>query len=447
MRSTAWGWAAVVALGGCRLGGHLEGLGGGAGGAPASVQEGAPGGAGSARDSGDEGSAPGAASAGAAGAPALAEARPCPGAPTQAVRLRANLDGREPVLAIPWDTNAPIETSNVGVTLTVADELGELHPLELFFRKVAPDTWDYFALARGAELAVPGPHERVEVGSGRLAFRGGMLESLTVQHPVHVRFANDTVAQVIALDLGAPRSLGGSGKNAISQWDAHSAVFVRAANGCAATLARTCSSACQALAQPVTGPATFDFALWRGLFSVPPGRPLELCAPEPTTTVQVVANLDAGATIPSVPWDQDQACNTSNFQTSITVYDALGGAHSIELYFRKVDTSAYEYHVIVYLGDARDPRLGGRVESGSGVLQFTPGGVLESHAVTAPVSANFPGTATQEIALELGRPTAAGGTGLDGVTALSAPSNVSRQDADGTPRYYDLACPAAAAPP
>ncbi|MBC8132432.1 MAG: flagellar hook-basal body complex protein, partial [Deltaproteobacteria bacterium] len=46
-----------------------------------------------------------------------------------------------------------------------------------------------------------------------------------------------------------------------------------------------------------------------------------------TSTITVKANIDAGAAVLAAPWDPLNPGDTSNFATSVTVYDSLGKQH------------------------------------------------------------------------------------------------------------------------
>jgi flagellar hook protein FlgE len=155
-----------------------------------------------------------------------------------------------------------------------------------------------------------------------------------------------------------------------------------------------------------------------------------------TQSVEVTANLDAAAT-PIVtatnPWDAQNPSATANFSTTQTVYDSLGNGHTMDIYFRKSDTVAnsWDYHVLVPGADVVGGTAGQNTEVGTGTMTFTTNGALNT--VTGN---NFTvdfnnATAGQAIALNLGTPVGAGGTGLDGTTQFAGSSNVSSQSQDG----------------
>jgi flagellar hook protein FlgE len=159
--------------------------------------------------------------------------------------------------------------------------------------------------------------------------------------------------------------------------------------------------------------------------------PTAAISPHATEGVTVTANLDSNAQVPTNAWDDQDPSATSNFSTSITVYDSLGDSHSLDVYFRKTADNTWDYHALVS-GDQLDPPLAGQnVDVGTGTLTFGTDGSLTANSGAA-LNVDFAGaTAGQAITLNLGAPTGAGGTGLDGVTQFAGASNISGQSQDG----------------
>jgi flagellar hook protein FlgE len=156
-------------------------------------------------------------------------------------------------------------------------------------------------------------------------------------------------------------------------------------------------------------------------------------APRATGEIGVNANLDATAATPALPWDPADPATTSNYSTSISVYDSLGTAHSLDVYFRKSGPNAYEYHVMADGADINGGTPGVLQEIGAGgTLAFTATGALND-ATTPQLSIDFAGGAAgaQLIDLDFGADIAGGGTGLDGTTQFASPSAVSSQSQDG----------------
>lgn len=166
--------------------------------------------------------------------------------------------------------------------------------------------------------------------------------------------------------------------------------------------------------------------------------PTAAIPPKITENVTVVANLDSTEAIPAdaagVPlvWDPQNPSGTSNFSTTITVYDSLGAAHSLDTYFVKTADNAWSYHSLVDGDELNPPQAGLNVEVGTGTLTFNTDGSLATNTATTPITVDFAGaTAGQAITLDFGTPTGASGTGLDGITQFASKENVSSQSQDG----------------
>lgn len=154
--------------------------------------------------------------------------------------------------------------------------------------------------------------------------------------------------------------------------------------------------------------------------------------PKSTTKMEVNANLDAAATTPAAAWDPQDPSKTSNVSTSMTVYDSLGTAHVVDVYFRKNVTGDWEYHALAKGSEIAGGPPTGNIEVASGQLTFDANGALSNHAVATPASIDFVGAAPgQTMTFDFGSPTGGGGTGLDGLTQFGSPSSVSSQNQDG----------------
>jgi flagellar hook protein FlgE len=152
-----------------------------------------------------------------------------------------------------------------------------------------------------------------------------------------------------------------------------------------------------------------------------------------TANISIVANLDSTATVPALPFDAQNPANTANSPPiSMSVYDSLGNAHTVDVYLAKTADNTWDYHAIMSGADANPP-VAGNVEVGTGTLNFTTGCALNSVTTTTPITLNFGGGATagQTVALNFGTSIAAGGTGLDGMTQFAGATNVSSQSQDG----------------
>ena len=149
-----------------------------------------------------------------------------------------------------------------------------------------------------------------------------------------------------------------------------------------------------------------------------------------TSIVRITANVDSAARVPTLAFDPQDPANTSNFSTTMSVYDSLGNAHTLDTYFAKASDDAWEYHALVP-GDEVAPPVAGYAEIGSGRIFFTWNGALDVHAVDVAARIRFANAEEQVIRFFFGKAIADGGTGLDGSTQFNAPANVSAQSQDG----------------
>ncbi|RMG17019.1 MAG: flagellar hook protein FlgE [Deltaproteobacteria bacterium] len=156
-----------------------------------------------------------------------------------------------------------------------------------------------------------------------------------------------------------------------------------------------------------------------------------ISAPRATTTISIDANLDADATIPPA-WDPTDPTGTSNFSTSVTVYDSLGNAHQVEVYFRKNGAGDWEWHAMTDGANVQGGTAGTLSEIASGTLTFGTNGELTAQTQTSnfnPVGATQP----QPLTFDFGTDTGSGGTGLDGITQFAGASAASFINQDGYP--------------
>jgi len=157
-------------------------------------------------------------------------------------------------------------------------------------------------------------------------------------------------------------------------------------------------------------------------------------SPNPTTSMEMTANLDANATPPTAPFDVNDPAATSNFSTSMTVFDPQGNGHSVDVYYVKTtNPNEWEVHVLADATEVSTPAPApgdDYVEISTGTLNFDGDGLLQNaSAITANVT--FGNATSQAISLDLGDPTSSGGTGQLGVTQYGAPSSVASQSQDG----------------
>jgi flagellar hook protein FlgE len=152
----------------------------------------------------------------------------------------------------------------------------------------------------------------------------------------------------------------------------------------------------------------------------------------PTSEVSFSMNLDSREAIKK--FDPNSPDKSSNFNTSVTVYDNVGTAHVMTVYFNKTaDGANWEYHAMVDGADATGGTPGKMVEMANGQLKFNQKGILEEE-IPGANSFNFNKGAAQgqKIALNFGTSIKEGGTGLDASTQFGSKFSVARHTQDGS---------------
>lgn len=152
--------------------------------------------------------------------------------------------------------------------------------------------------------------------------------------------------------------------------------------------------------------------------------------PVATTTANMTLNLDANATPPAA-FDPANPNATSNYATSATIYDSLGKAHRVEVYFRSSGSGAWEWHAMADGGELVGGTPGTQTEIASGTMTFDATGKLASQATTSSSASFIGATPNQAVTFDFGDDLASGGTGLAGTTQFSGPSAVTAVDVDG----------------
>jgi flagellar hook protein FlgE len=152
-------------------------------------------------------------------------------------------------------------------------------------------------------------------------------------------------------------------------------------------------------------------------------------SPLATQSVTVRANLQSDAPVLAAPFDVNNAATTSNFATGTTVYDSLGNAHEVNIYYRKTGPGAWEYHAVVDGGSIDPANAGVPTEISTGTLGYDTQGRLTA---AAPGVTNFTpaGANALPLTFNFGTPLPPG-TGLDGITQFASPSAASFLNQDG----------------
>lgn len=159
--------------------------------------------------------------------------------------------------------------------------------------------------------------------------------------------------------------------------------------------------------------------------------------PSPTTTVDILNNLDATAAIPAAPFDPttwETAYATANASTTVKVFDSLGVSHDLTLFFSKTAPNTWVVNIAVDGGEVTGGTAGVPtiLAPANQALTFNPDGSLLDPA-PVDVTTDFLGAAAgQTISFNFGTPntTPTAGEGLDGVTQFGSASSVAA-DANG----------------
>lgn len=182
--------------------------------------------------------------------------------------------------------------------------------------------------------------------------------------------------------------------------------------------------------------------------------PSTTASPNPTANVSIGANLNSQEVVNT--FNITDPTGTSNYSTSMTLYDSLGNGHLITSYFSKTAANTWTYNVVGLASEINtasynaaniDTTLG-IVRLASGTLGFTTNGALNTASVATSynngtvggaagatageLQINFLGaTPAQLMTFDFGTPIAGGGTGLNGTTQFGSPSALVRQTQDG----------------
>jgi flagellar hook protein FlgE len=152
--------------------------------------------------------------------------------------ITANVDSSAEVITSEWDPQNPTKTSNFSTTMTTYDEFGKSHTLDVYFRKTADNTWDWYGLVAGSDTNDPAAAgTNVQVGTGNLAFNNdpaagtvGALQTVT-GNSVVANFSGIASGQTITLNFGKSLTDGGSGVDGITQFGSASNVSSQSQDG------------------------------------------------------------------------------------------------------------------------------------------------------------------------------------------------------------------------
>jgi flagellar hook protein FlgE len=158
--------------------------------------------------------------------------------------------------------------------------------------------------------------------------------------------------------------------------------------------------------------------------------PYNTIAAKPTEDVQLHVNLDARAPIGG-PIDLTKPEETSQFNTGIQVFDSVGNARPLTLYYNKTAENTWEFYAMTDGGNLTDGVPGEQSVVVQGTLAFDQNGRLENVSQNI-VNTNFAGAVSdQNIQFSFGDPTDQLGTGEKGTTQYGSKSAMFRNVQDG----------------
>lgn len=149
-----------------------------------------------------------------------------------------------------------------------------------------------------------------------------------------------------------------------------------------------------------------------------------------TSKVTFDMNLDSRAKIQE--FDINDPDETSSFANSVTVYDNVGTARLLTVYYNKIGANQWQYHVTVDGSDAVDGEKGKMVEMATGKLIFSDEGQLAEEVVDEnSFNFNLGAKPDQKIEFNFGESLAEDGDGSQAITQYGSFSSVNRHSQDG----------------
>lgn len=183
--------------------------------------------------------------------------------------------------------------------------------------------------------------------------------------------------------------------------------------------------------------------------------PTTTAPPNSTSTVDIGANLSSQSTAST--FSLADPAGTSQFSTSLTIYDSVGNSHLLTTYFTKTAANTWTYNVIgntkeVDTANYNSSNINaslGIVRLASGALTFTTSGALDTESVVTSYNSGTAGgtagstvgqaqidfvgaTPAQAITFNFGTSvTTDGGSGVDLTTQYGTASGLAQQTQNG----------------
>lgn len=150
-----------------------------------------------------------------------------------------------------------------------------------------------------------------------------------------------------------------------------------------------------------------------------------------TEKIEIHTNLDSRVRV-GEPMDLLRPEETSQFVTGLQVYDSIGNAHGVNVYFNKVADGMWEWHGMTDGANLEGGEPGIPSEIVQGTLIFDQEGKLQSSEQGVVNSSFVNGAiADQQLLFDFGDTTDLGGTGQKGTTQYGSKSATFRSVQDG----------------
>ena len=153
--------------------------------------------------------------------------------------------------------------------------------------------------------------------------------------------------------------------------------------------------------------------------------------PLATANITLRGNLQSDAALVG-PFDPLNPVATSNLASTVSVYDSLGTAHQVQVFFTRTATGAWDWNAMTDGAGLTGGTAGTLTSIASGTLTYDTQGRLTAMTQAStfnPLGANNP----QPLTFDLGDPTGGtpAGTGLAGLTQFAGTSATSYTGQDG----------------
>jgi flagellar hook protein FlgE len=151
-----------------------------------------------------------------------------------------------------------------------------------------------------------------------------------------------------------------------------------------------------------------------------------------TQNARVAVNLNSDE--PVMVYDTTDPAGTSNFSNNLTVFDSLGNAHELTVYYSKTSTNSWTWHAFANGSELTGGQPDTPTEVDSGSLTFTTDGALDTETALGATWNFVDATQGQAITFDFGTSitTDADPTGgFDGTTQFASPEATIALSQDG----------------